>query len=84
MDATHRLMVIHPCAKYVKPKKKLWVGHESAQTNGQTVRVLPIYPLNFVHGGYKNEIRVETVYGENEMHSVFDEKVQANQDRVYF
>ena len=41
MCATQPLMVIHPCAKYdkpcnVKPKKKLWAGHEYAQTDGQT------------------------------------------------
>ena len=67
MYATHRLMVIHPCAKYGKPKsnqKKLWAGHESAQTDGQTDgqtdrqkdrrtdRVISISPVNFVHGGY--------------------------------
>ena len=46
--------------------KKLWAGHESAQTDGQTDgrkdgrtdgqtdRVISIYPLNFVRGGYKN------------------------------
>ena len=77
-------MVIHTCAKYVKPKKKLWVGHESAQTDGQTVRVIPIYPLNFVHGGYKNEIRVEMTIANQctgrtkSPVSVSDEKVQAN------
>ena len=54
MYATHRLMVIHPCAKYGKPMstiKKLWAGHESAQTDGQTDRrtdrVIPIYPPEF-------------------------------------
>ena len=40
-------------------QKKLWVGHESAQTGGQTdrrrERVIPIYP--FVHGGYKNVLQ---------------------------
>ena len=53
--ATHRLMVIHPCAKYGKPisnQKKLWAGRESAQTDEQTdgqtdrriYRVILIYP----------------------------------------
>ena len=52
-------MLINLCAKYGKPmsiKKKLWAGHESAQTDRQTDRqtdeqkdrrtdrVIPIYP----------------------------------------
>ena len=77
MYMTHRLMVIHPRAKYGRPMsnqkkvmgrtrvtrcythvanmvsqcqtiKKLWAGHESAQTDGHidrgTDRVIPIYP----------------------------------------
>ena len=73
---THRLIVIHPYAKYGMPTsknkevmartricthmpnmvclpqriKKLWPGHESAQTDGQTV--IPIYPPKLVCGGY--------------------------------
>ena len=50
MNATHRLMVIHPWAKYGKPmsnQNKLWAGHESAQrdrqTDRQTNRVISIY-----------------------------------------
>ena len=41
MYVTHRLMVMHQCDKYGKPmsnQKKLWTGHESAQTDGQTDR----------------------------------------------
>ena len=62
MFATHRLMVIHPCAKYGKPMsnhKKLWAGHESAQTDGQTDEQTEWFlytPLNFVRGGYKNHL----------------------------
>ena len=45
------------CANMVsqrQTKKKLWAGHESAQTIGQTDRQrIPTYPLIFVHGGYK-------------------------------
>ena len=42
-------MGIHPCDKYGKPmsnQKKLWAGHESAQTDGdgQTDRDISIYP----------------------------------------
>ena len=62
---THHLMVIYPCAKYVKPmsnQKKLWAGHESAQTDGrtdgQTDRQISIYPMNFVRGGY-NKISID-------------------------
>ena len=39
MCATHRLIVIHPCAKYGKPmsnQKHLLAGHESAPTDRQT------------------------------------------------
>ena len=39
MYVKHRFMVIHLCAKFGKPmsnQKKLWAGHESAQTDRQT------------------------------------------------
>ena len=65
MYATHRLMVIHSCVKYGKPmsnQKKSYRPDTNLhrqtdiQTDGQTERhtdrVIPIYPLNFVHRGY--------------------------------
>ena len=55
-------MVIHPCAKYGRSMsnlKKLWVGHESAetdgQTDGQTDRVIPIYPPELRSRGVKKQ-----------------------------
>ena len=65
MYATHRLMVIHPCAKYGKTmlnQKKLWAGHESARTDRRTDRVIPITPLNFVHGGYNYAMSLLVYY----------------------
>ena len=34
--------------------KMLRAGHESALWERRTDGVIPVYPLNFVHGGYKN------------------------------
>ena len=59
MYATHRLMVIHPFAKYGKPMSnhKQVMGRTrictDRRTDRRTFRVIPIYPLNFVRGGYK-------------------------------
>ena len=54
MFVTHCTMVIRSRTKQsiaCQPKKGIWAGHESAQTNGQTE--WPLYtPLNFVHGRY--------------------------------
>ena len=56
MYATHRLKLIYPCAKYGKPmsnsKLQLWAGHELAQTDGQTDRVISIYPFKLRSRGY--------------------------------
>ena len=64
--ATHRLMVIHPCAKYGKPMSnhKIVMGRTrictarrtDRQTYRRTDKVISIYPLNFVRRGYKNKI----------------------------
>ena len=35
MYETHHLMMKHPCANVLN-QKKLWAGHKSAQTDGQT------------------------------------------------
>ena len=61
MYATHRLMVIHPCAKYGKPMSnhKKVMGRTrictdrrtDRRTDGQTEWFL-YTPLNFVRGGY--------------------------------
>ena len=64
MNGTHRLKVIHPCAKYgktnVKPRNSY--GPDTTCTDRQTDRqtgrqtdeqtVIPLYPLNFANGGY--------------------------------
>ena len=46
--------------------KKLWTGHESAQTDGQTDRRtdrgISIYPLDFVRGGINIEFIVRLKY----------------------
>ena len=59
MYATHRLMVIHPCAKYGKPMSnhKKVMGRTrictDRRTDRRTGRVKPISHQNFVCGGYK-------------------------------
>ena len=59
MYATHRLMVIHPCAKYGEPMSnhKKVMGRTrictDRRTDGQTKWFL-YTPLYFVRGGYKN------------------------------
>ena len=52
--------------------KKLWAGHESAQTDGQTDgqtdNVISIYPLNFVRGAYNNSAFIYGVFLNNKIY----------------
>ena len=54
MYATHRLMLIHPCAKYgmqVSNHKKV-MGRTQICTDRRTDRVIPIYPPELCSRGY--------------------------------
>ena len=56
---THVQNMISQCQTH----KKLCAGHESAQTDGQTDRVISIYPMNFVHGGINTrKIKIINVF----------------------
>ena len=67
MYATHRLMGIHPCAKYDKPisNHKKVMGRTRICTDRRTDRRTEWFlytPLNFVRGGYNNYLQQEEMH----------------------